>query len=129
MPCGNAIVGHQPYGLVPSSLLTPSVSSVNDTIMYASPDSSTSSYQQLPSVSSSMAGAHGSIASSIEAGGGGSATKVPLPRLPRTQSANNGDGAAADAASEPSSSKKKQKRNKPTLSCHECVERKTKVSR
>lgn len=24
-------------------------------------------------------------------------------------------------------SKKKQKRNKPTLSCHECVERKTKV--
>lgn len=24
--------------------------------------------------------------------------------------------------------KKKQKRNKPTLSCHECVERKTKVS-
>lgn len=25
-------------------------------------------------------------------------------------------------------SKKKQKRNKPTLSCHECVERKTKVS-
>lgn len=23
--------------------------------------------------------------------------------------------------------KKKQKRNKPTLSCHECVERKTKV--
>lgn len=25
--------------------------------------------------------------------------------------------------------KKKQKRNKPTLSCHECVDRKTKVSR
>ncbi len=24
--------------------------------------------------------------------------------------------------------KKKQKRNKPTLSCHECVERKTKVN-
>jgi hypothetical protein len=27
----------------------------------------------------------------------------------------------------PESPKKKQKRNKPTLSCHECVERKTKV--
>lgn len=32
----------------------------------------------------------------------------------------------AGDASEPS--RKKQKRNKPTLSCHECVERKTKVS-
>lgn len=37
----------------------------------------------------------------------------------------------ADATTESHESgphKKKQKRNKPTLSCHECVERKTKVS-
>jgi hypothetical protein len=36
---------------------------------------------------------------------------------------NHEDGSPAD--SEPP---KKQKRNKPTLSCEECVERKTKVS-
>ena len=36
------------------------------------------------------------------------------------------DADAAMNGDEPSS--KRQKRNKPTLSCHECVERKTKVS-
>lgn len=34
-----------------------------------------------------------------------------------------------DDASSPAPPRKKQKRNKPTLSCEECVERKTKVSR
>lgn len=38
----------------------------------------------------------------------------------------NDEPTAHDAASGPPS-KKKQKRNKPTLSCEECVERKTKV--
>lgn len=36
------------------------------------------------------------------------------------------DAGAADGDVQP---KKRQKRNKPTLSCQECVERKTKVSR
>lgn len=36
---------------------------------------------------------------------------------------------APDASGEGQSSKPKQKRNKPTLSCVECVERKTKVRR
>jgi hypothetical protein len=48
----------------------------------------------------------------------------------------NGDAASrqpAAARAEPSDDelgapRKKQKRNKPTLSCEECVERKTKVS-
>ncbi|KAI1814314.1 hypothetical protein GGS20DRAFT_416396 [Poronia punctata] len=39
--------------------------------------------------------------------------------------ASTGSTAAAGPSSEPL--KKRQKRNKPTLSCHECVERKTKV--
>jgi hypothetical protein len=38
----------------------------------------------------------------------------------------NGSGASSSDSALPSS-KKKQKRNKPTLSCGECVERKTKV--
>jgi hypothetical protein len=42
------------------------------------------------------------------------------------------DGASYDGSVTPTDKsstpvKKKQKRNKPTLSCHECVERKTKV--
>jgi len=36
---------------------------------------------------------------------------------------------APDASADGQSSKPKQKRNKPTLSCVECVERKTKVRR
>lgn len=38
------------------------------------------------------------------------------------------DADATMESHESGPSKKKQKRNKPTLSCHECVERKTKVS-
>jgi hypothetical protein len=34
---------------------------------------------------------------------------------------------AEDAMNDDERARKKQKRNKPTLSCHECVERKTKV--
>jgi len=44
---------------------------------------------------------------------------------------DDGASTGSSAAAGPSSTeplKKKQKRNKPTLSCHECVERKTKVS-
>ncbi|KAH8681329.1 fungal-specific transcription factor domain-containing protein [Xylariales sp. PMI_506] len=39
------------------------------------------------------------------------------------------DGTHSDSATNGDHAKKKQKRNKPTLSCHECVERKTKCDR
>ncbi|KEY70922.1 hypothetical protein S7711_00764 [Stachybotrys chartarum IBT 7711] len=42
---------------------------------------------------------------------------------------DSGDPDALDAAAAEERSKKKQKRNKPTLSCQECVERKTKCDR
>jgi len=45
-----------------------------------------------------------------------------------TAAAGGPDAAQASGLSEPQAHvKKKQKRNKPTLSCEECVERKTKV--
>lgn len=40
---------------------------------------------------------------------------------------DSGQSTAATPEDSSAHSKKKQKRNKPTLSCHECVERKTKV--
>lgn len=42
--------------------------------------------------------------------------------------ASTGSSSVAAGPSSNEPLKKKQKRNKPTLSCHECVERKTKVS-
>lgn len=48
---------------------------------------------------------------------------------PMTVKSEWGDsGQSNDATPDDGSVRKKQKRNKPTLSCHECVERKTKVS-
>ncbi|GKT93333.1 Zn(II)2Cys6 transcription factor [Colletotrichum tofieldiae] len=41
----------------------------------------------------------------------------------------DGNSASPDAAHPDQPSRKKQRRNKPTLSCAECVERKTKVHR
>lgn len=50
---------------------------------------------------------------------GSNAARVPTPRyVAAAVNFNN---------SEPRPPKKRQKRNKPTLSCEECVERKTKV--
>jgi len=43
-------------------------------------------------------------------------------------SVRNGDGNSDGASPAAGPAKKKQKRNKPTLSCFECVERKTKAS-
>lgn len=40
---------------------------------------------------------------------------------------DSGQSTAVTPEDSTAPSKKKQKRNKPTLSCHECVERKTKV--
>jgi hypothetical protein len=45
---------------------------------------------------------------------------------PDTKLEPDDDGGSIAATEEPA--KKKQRRNKPTLSCQECVERKTKVS-
>jgi hypothetical protein len=47
----------------------------------------------------------------------------------RTQPSTSPDPAAGAAEGKELPTRKKQKRNKPTLSCEECVERKTKVSR
>jgi hypothetical protein len=41
----------------------------------------------------------------------------------------NSSGIVTETGNSSGASRKKQKRNKPTLSCAECVERKTKVSR
>jgi hypothetical protein len=53
------------------------------------------------------------------------------PQQPSSSGAPHGvemnGGAASSSDSAPPSFKKRQKRNKPTLSCGECVERKTKV--
>ncbi|KAI2635441.1 fungal-specific transcription factor domain-containing protein [Xylaria nigripes] len=45
------------------------------------------------------------------------------------EGASSGSSVAAGPSLSSEPSKKKQKRNKPTLSCHECVERKTKCDR
>src|SRR5688572_6825743 len=47
--------------------------------------------------------------------------------LARSASDEYDDGSADASHNGDGPPKKKQKRNKPTLSCHECVERKTKV--
>jgi hypothetical protein len=46
---------------------------------------------------------------------------------PGTRSASDRDGSTASPSADGQPQKKKQKRNKPTLSCFECVERKTKA--
>jgi hypothetical protein len=46
---------------------------------------------------------------------------------PRTPVLMGDNGHASSSDSGPSTLRRKQKRNKPTLSCGECVERKTKV--
>ncbi|GAW14338.1 hypothetical protein ANO14919_037390 [Xylariales sp. No.14919] len=52
-----------------------------------------------------------------------------LARSEPDDGASTGSSAAAAPSSSEQPLKKKQKRNKPTLSCHECVERKTKCDR
>lgn len=46
---------------------------------------------------------------------------------PAPEHDGTGDKRESEGAGEEGSARKKQKRNKPTLSCYECVERKTKV--
>ncbi|KAI0417588.1 hypothetical protein F5X98DRAFT_374722 [Xylaria grammica] len=52
-----------------------------------------------------------------------------LARSEPDDGASTGSSAAAAPSSSEQPLKKKQKRNKPTLSCHECVERKTKLAK
>jgi len=51
-----------------------------------------------------------------------------MPEADNVDSASNDEDGVATTAAGLAPPKKKQKRNKPTLSCSECVDRKTKVS-
>ncbi|KAM4064668.1 fungal specific transcription factor [Hirsutella rhossiliensis] len=66
-----------------------------------------------------------------------SGTTAPSPAVTASPADSHRDGAKYDfqdlghdaAAADDEPARKRQKRNKPTLSCHECVERKTKCDR
>lgn len=116
------LLQHQPsimssYG---PPMLTPSSGSI-----YASPDSA---YQQ-------GLGQHAPRPAHLDLDAVAAAASSQLHQhlgQVRHQHSNGGGRGDPDAEGETddpaSPSKKKQKRNKPTLSCYECVERKTKVS-
>lgn len=59
----------------------------------------------------------------------GAAPRYPYPENQAKQEYTDQQSTRRDEMNgETASERKRQKRNKPTLSCHECVERKTKVS-
>ncbi|KAL7628934.1 hypothetical protein AAE478_000451 [Parahypoxylon ruwenzoriense] len=96
-------------GLSPIAILTPT----SATTLYASPDSAGHPFfggrakSEPDDDASNHSGSGSSSSSSITTAAAATATTIPLFGEPV---------------------KKKQKRNKPTLSCQECVERKTKAS-
>ncbi|KAI0482483.1 fungal-specific transcription factor domain-containing protein [Xylariaceae sp. FL0804] len=99
----------------------------------------------LLSSSSSLYGTGAGGGGSSGGGGGGGGVSSALPRAGDRLTPVSAGGSSSSAGSSSSGSsttrgsvgaapfaepaRKKQKRNKPTLSCHECVERKTKCDR
>ncbi|CAI0646681.1 unnamed protein product [Colletotrichum noveboracense] len=116
---------HQQQPYTPSSAST----------IYASPASEHGRLPPPPTTSATTPNGAlhpgGTPLSSSTAAAHPSSQSYPYNGIVKTEDSVDGNSASPDgqlnASDEPP--KKKQKRNKPTLSCHECVERKTKCDR